>query len=85
MAKYEVFITKTVQKQLKKLPNKIADKLETQMLQLEDNPRPTHCKKLSGREAYRIRVGNYRFIYIIKDKILLVNVIKVGHRKNIYK
>ena len=54
------------------------------MLQLEDNPRPTHCKKLSGREAYRIRVGNYRFIYIIKDKILLVNVIKVGHRKNIY-
>jgi len=85
MTKYEVFITKTVQKKLKKLPNKIADKFETLMLKLEDNPRPPYCKKLSGRKAYRIRSGNYRFIYTIQDKMLIVTVIKVDHRKNIYK
>lgn len=57
MAKYEVFITKTVQKRLKKLPNKIADKLETQMLQLEDNPRPPYCKKTIWQKclSYPIR------------------------------
>jgi mRNA interferase RelE/StbE len=83
--KYAVVITKSVQKQLAKLPNKIADELETNMLQLEDNPRPFGYEKLKNREGYRIRVGNYRFIYEIQDSILVVTILKVGDRKNIYK
>ena len=54
------------------------------MLSLESNPRPLGCKKLKGREAYRIRVGNYRIIYEIEDKILKVIVIDVSDRKEIY-
>lgn len=81
---YTVIITKTVQKTLSKLPDRVASKLETAMLSLEANPRPIGCKKLKGREAYRIREGDYRIIYEIEDKILRVLVVDVGHRKNIY-
>ena len=84
MAKYEVFITTTVQKQLKNLPDDIADKLEQKMLLLEDDPRPPDCKKLKGRVGFRVRAGNYRFIYEIRDKVLVILILKVGHRKDIY-
>lgn len=55
------------------------------MLLLEENPRPADCKKLKGRDAYRLRDGNYRFIYEVRDNVLVVLVLKVGHRKDIYK
>jgi mRNA interferase RelE/StbE len=84
MAKYTVFITKSVQKQLQNLPDEIAGKIEQKMLQLEDDPRPIDCKKLRGRDGFRVRVGNYRIIYEVKDKILVVVILKVGHRKDIY-
>jgi len=51
---------------------------------LAKNPRPQGYKKLKGREGYRIRVGNYRIIYEIFDEILLIDVIDLGHRKDIY-
>ncbi|MFC0776288.1 type II toxin-antitoxin system RelE family toxin [Terrimonas alba] len=51
---------------------------------LADNPRPHGYKKLKGRDAYRIRSGDYRIIYSIFDKILTVEVIAIGHRKDIY-
>ena len=83
--RYTVFIGKAVQKTLSKLPDKVASKLESAMLSLENNPRPDGCKKLKGRDAFRIREGDYRIIYEIEDKILRVLVIDVGHRKDIYK
>ena len=83
--KYTVYITKTVQKQLAKFPNTVADRLERKMLALEDDPRPSGAVKLTGRDAYRIRVGDYRFIYDIQDTILTVDILKVAHRKDIYK
>jgi mRNA interferase RelE/StbE len=52
--------------------------------ELATDPRPPGCKKLTGRPGYRIRVGDYRIIYNIEDKILTVFVIDIGHRKNIY-
>ena len=82
--KYTVYITKTVQKQIAKLPNNVADRIEAKMLSLEDNPRPPETKKLKGRNAYRLRVGKYRFIYDIQDNILVVEIIKIAHRKDIY-
>jgi mRNA interferase RelE/StbE len=54
------------------------------MLLLEDDPRPTDCKKLKGRVGFRVRAGNYRFIYEIRDKVLVILILKVGHRKDIY-
>jgi len=54
------------------------------MLALENDPRPPGCKKLKGRLGYRIRVGDYRIIYEIQDKILLVTVLDVGNRSEIY-
>jgi mRNA interferase RelE/StbE len=51
---------------------------------LGNDPRPTWSKKLSGREEYRARQGNYRILYIIQDEIKIVEVTKVGHRRNIY-
>jgi addiction module toxin, RelE/StbE family len=84
MNKYTVVITQSVQKYLKKLPNKVADKLESEMINLEINPRPYGYIKLKGKNAYRIRVGNYRIIYEIEDRILKVTVIDAGDRKEIY-
>ena len=52
---------------------------------LKDNPRPSGCKKLKSRDAYRIRVGDYRIIYEIRDNMLVVLVIRIAHRHEAYK
>lgn len=84
MPKYTVLITQSVRKYLNKIPAKVADRLESEMINLEINPRPHGYIKLKGRNAYRIRAANYRIIYEIEDKILKVTVIDAGDRKNIY-
>ena len=80
---YTVVVTDKVRKILLKLPEWIAEKIENNLLKLEENPRPPGCKKLKGRLGYRIRVGDYRIIYEIEDNILRVVVIDLGHRKDI--
>ena len=85
MAKYTVVVTRSVQKLLIKMPDILANSLEKAMLNLEENPRPFGYKKLKGRNAYRIREGDYRIIYEIEDKIITITVTNIGHRKNIYK
>ena len=85
MAKYTVIVVRSVQKLLSKMPDKLADRLENAMLALEDNPRPPGCKKLEGRNAYRIREGDYRIIYEIEDKIITVTVTNIGHRRAVYR
>jgi len=55
-------------------------------LELEENPRPPGCKKLLGEEnAWRIRVGGYRVLYEIKDRVLIIHVVDIDHRKDVYK
>jgi mRNA interferase RelE/StbE len=81
---YQIELTKTAAKQLDKLPDTIAFLLIDMIQTLAENPRPNGCKKLKGRTAYRIRQGDYRIIYDIYDEILVVDVIAVGHRKDIY-
>ncbi|WP_373456907.1 type II toxin-antitoxin system RelE/ParE family toxin [Chryseobacterium sp. MDT2-18] len=51
---------------------------------MQEDPRPVGCKKLKGRDSYRIRIGNYRVIYEIFDSELIIDVIILGHRKDIY-
>jgi len=84
MPKYTIAISKTAQKQLDKLPDNIANTLISVIQQLAENPRPYGYIKLKGGEGYRIRKGNYRIIYDIYDTVLIVDVIAIGDRKNIY-
>ena len=84
MSSYIVVLSKKAQKQLDKLSDHIAEPILNAITDLENNPRPAGFKKLKGRDGCRIRVGNYRIIYDIFDSELLIDIITVGHRKDIY-
>jgi mRNA interferase RelE/StbE len=85
VASYNIQILPTViRKDLSKLPRNEVDKIMERIKQLGDDPRPTWSKKLSGREEYRARQGNYRILYVIEEEVKIVQVTKVGHRRNIY-
>ena len=85
MAKYKIEIKKSAVKELNNLPNKDLKKIIQKIHNLADNPRPPDCKKLSGEEKYRIRSGNYRILYLIKDDILFIYIIKIAHRRDVYR
>lgn len=84
MANYTVVLSKKAQKQLDKLSDAIAEPIFEAIIKLQENPRPTGNKKLKGRDGYRIRIGNYRVIYDIFDNELIIDIITLGHRKDIY-
>ncbi|OYZ02519.1 MAG: plasmid stabilization protein [Sphingobacteriia bacterium 28-36-52] len=83
-SEYTVFILASAQKQLDKLPNSVATRIEDKLMELSVNPKPSGCKKLKGRDAYRIRTSDYRAIYDIVDNKLIITVINVVHRKDVY-
>lgn len=83
-ADYKIEIKKSAQKEIKNLPNKELKKVVDKINSLAHEPRPAGCKKLSGEEKYRIRVGSYRVLYSIEDDVLVIYVVKVGHRKDVY-
>lgn len=85
MAQYKVFFKKSVEKDFKSIPQKYLLKLLDKIKSLEDNPRPVGSEKLTGHERYRLRQGRYRIVYSIQDYELTVWIVKVGHRKEIYK
>ncbi len=76
---YRVFIQRSAQRHLAKIPNPNRDRIIQSMRKLEINPRPMGSKKLTGRNAWRIRAGDYRVIYEIYDDRLVVIVIAIGH------
>jgi mRNA interferase RelE/StbE len=84
MAKYTVRLSRKAEKFLDKTPDNIAAPILRTLASLAENPRPNGYKKLKGQNGYRVRVGNYRIIYEIHDKILVVEVIDLGHRREIY-
>ena len=85
MAAYNIQILPSViRKDLIKLPGSDVAKIMQRIQMLGENPRPTWSKKLSGREEYRARQGNYRILYVIEEQVKVVLVTKVGHRKNVY-
>ena len=84
--KYNVDIKTKVKKYLLTLDSDLRRNISTDINALEDNPRPPGCKKLKGREnTYRIRAGDYRVVYEIKDKALIVLVIRVAPRGKVYR
>jgi len=84
MPDYAIVIAPKAQKQLDKLSDHLAAPIFEAIAGLAHNPRPNGCKKLKGRDGYRIRTGQYRIIYEIFDTELVIDVIAVGHRKDIY-
>ena len=85
MAVYDVLLSKAARKHLAALPLFIHNKIVEDISQLSSVPRPAGCKKLKGyKNTYRIRIGDYRVIYEIEDKALLILVVAIGNRKNIY-
>lgn len=84
--KYALFLKKSAEQELLALPKEQAFKIKDAILDLSHNPRPKGCKKLSGSLAdYRIRIGDYRVVYSIADKVLTILVVKIAHRRDVYK
>jgi len=83
--KYQVRIIPSAEKEMDKLPALIHTRISRKILLLEDNPRPTGAKKLSGREEYRLRAGDYRVLYTIDDRGHMVTVLAIGHRREVYR
>lgn len=85
MASYRVEFATSVRKDFRNIPKQDATRIIKRIEGLAENPHPSDSKKLSGDNAMRIRIGVYRVIYEIRNDILLVLVLKVGHRKDIYR
>jgi mRNA interferase RelE/StbE len=85
MAKYSVFILPSAQKEILALPKPARERVIRAIQALEENPRPQGSKKLVGTDAWRVRVGEYRIIYSIEDNILKIEVVRVAHRKEVYR
>lgn len=82
---YSIDILRVAQKQLAKIDRASQQRIIDGIRSLTENPRPSGCKKLSGRPAWRIRIGPYRVIYEIHDDRLLVLVVTIGDRKDLYR
>jgi len=84
--KYIVVYSKTALKEIKELPAQYARKVFKKTEMLAENPRPPGCKKLVGSKEsmWRIRIGDYRILYSIDDTIKIVDIRKIGHRRDIY-
>jgi len=85
MAAYKIFFKKSVEKDLKIIPQKDLKKILDRIEALSEDPRPPGCERLTGQQRYRLRQGRYRILYSIQDDELTVWVVKVGHRKDIYR
>ncbi len=85
MAGYRVFFKRSVEKDFVSIPKKDVKKILNRIKMLEEDPRPLGCEKLTGEERYRLRRGRYRIVHSIQDDELTVWVVKVGHRKDIYR
>jgi mRNA interferase RelE/StbE len=85
MARFELRVKPSVAKDLKTIPKQSVLRILERIEGLRDDPRPIGCEKLSGLERYRIRQGNYRILYSIFNMEVVVEIVKVGHRKDVYR
>lgn len=81
---YQVELSRKADKELQKLPIDIQERVTENLLALAEDPRPHGYKQLKGEDLFRIRVGNYRVVYDIYDDVLIVLVVRVRHRKDVY-
>jgi mRNA interferase RelE/StbE len=85
MAEYKITIKKSAVKELEDIPRKDLRKIIVRIRSLARDPRPHGSQKLSGQQQYRIRQGDYRIVYFIEDKDSLIDIVKIGHRREIYR
>jgi len=85
VASYRVLIKRSAAKELEAVPLKDRRRLVARIERLAANPRPVGAQKLSGEEKYRLRQGDYRILYEIVDDDLIITVVRVGHRRDVYR
>ena len=85
MANYSVHVKRSAAKEIEALPPKDRRRVVSKIQALGRDPRPSGCEKLSGADKYRLRQGNYRILYEIIDNELIVAVVKVGNRRDVYR
>ena len=85
MVSYRIVFKKSVAKDLRQIPKKDIQAILKRIDILKEDPRPAGVEKLSGDEKYRIRQGNYRILYMIEDEIITVTIVKMGHRRDVYR
>jgi len=86
VASYRILIKQSAQKEIKSVGTKKDRLLIVRRIQgLASDPRPHGCEKLTGSEYYRVRQGKYRIVYEIQDSVLIVHIVKVAHRKDVYR
>ena len=85
MEKYRVLIKPSALKELGSIPKRDLKRIVERMRSLSEIPRPSGCEELSGEDRYRVRLGPYRIVYSIDDKSHEVLVVKVGHRREVYR
>jgi mRNA interferase RelE/StbE len=85
MAEYRITIRKSAVRELEDIPQRDLQRVVKRVRSLAKDPRPHGSQKLSGKEQYRIRQGDYRIVYSVEDKDSLIDIVKVGHRREIYR
>ncbi len=85
MAKYKITIKKSAAKELEDIPKKDLRKIIKRIQSLAQNPRPHGSQKLSAQSRFRVRQGDYRIVYSVEDKNSIVDIVKIGHRREIYR
>ena len=82
---YRLIIRRSAEKEIRSLPSETRHRVVAKIRSLADQPRPQGCEKLSGRAAYRVRVGAYPIVYTIEDDRLVVTAVRVAHRRDVYR
>ncbi len=85
MASFEVVVRTSVAKDLRRIPDRDVRHILERIASLAEDPRPPGSEKLSAQERYRVRQGVYRILYEIQDDQLIVTVVKIGHRREVYR
>ncbi len=85
MASYSLRIKRSAEKDIRSLPSDARGRVIAHIKGLAESPRPTGATKLTGRDAWRLRVGSYRIVYVIEDQMLIVEVVRVTHRRDVYR
>ena len=85
MGSYRLTLRQSAVNELESLPHRDLARVMSRIKVLADNPRPPGCEKLSGQERYRVRQGDYRILYEVSDSDQVVTVVKIGHRREVYR
>ena len=82
---YSIRFKSSVKKDLRSIPKQDVQRILNTLEGLAEDPHPSNSKPLTGRDAWRVRIGHYRAIYTINEQEIIIEVVKIGHRKNVYR